>query len=52
VLLCHAHHRLIHEGGWKISGHPADVLRFHDPGGRPLRSATLSRVNPQVQQAV
>ena len=37
VLLCHAHHRLIHEGGWKISGHPAEDLRFHDPGGRPLR---------------
>jgi hypothetical protein len=52
VLLCHAHHRLIHEGGWKISGHPADELRFHDPGGRPLRSATPSQVNPQVQQAV
>jgi hypothetical protein len=52
VLLCQAHHRLIHEGGWKISGHPADDLRFHDPRGRPLRSAILSQVNPQVQQAV
>jgi hypothetical protein len=39
VLLCHAHHRLIHEGGWKISGHPAENLRFHDPGGRLLRPA-------------
>jgi hypothetical protein len=37
VLLCHAHHRLIHEGGWRTSGHPARDLRFHDPGGRPLR---------------
>ena len=36
VLLCDAHHRLIHEGGWKISGHPAWVLRFHDPTGRVL----------------
>ena len=34
VLLCHAHHRLVHEGGWRISGHPARDLRFHDPGGR------------------
>jgi hypothetical protein len=33
VLLCHAHHRLIHEGGWRISGHPESDLRFHDPGG-------------------
>src|ERR671918_732034 len=38
VLLCHAHHRLIHEGGWRTSGHPARELRFHDPGGRPLRT--------------
>jgi hypothetical protein len=40
VLLCHAHHRLIHEGGWRTSGHPARDLRFHDPGGRPLRTMT------------
>jgi hypothetical protein len=38
VLLCSAHHRLIHEGGWKVSGYPAEDLRFHDPGGRPLRT--------------
>ncbi|HJV05168.1 MAG TPA: DUF222 domain-containing protein [Actinomycetota bacterium] len=37
VLLCHAHHRLIHEGGWRISGHPGRDLRFHDPTGRALR---------------
>jgi Domain of unknown function (DUF222)/HNH endonuclease len=36
VLLCHAHHRLIHEEGWRTSGHPNHDLRFHDPGGRPL----------------
>ncbi len=39
VLLCHAHHRLIHEGGWRISGHPGRDLRFHDPTGRALRRA-------------
>jgi hypothetical protein len=39
VLLCHAHHRLIHEGGWRTSGHPGRDLRFHDPTGRPLRRA-------------
>src|SRR5919106_2347331 len=38
VLLCHAHHRLIHEGGWRTSGHPARELRFHDPGGRVVPS--------------
>ena len=38
VLLCHAHHRLVHEGGWRTSGHPGGDLRFHDPTGRALRS--------------
>jgi hypothetical protein len=38
VLLCHPHHRLIHEGGWRTSGHPGRDLRFHDKGGRPLRT--------------
>jgi hypothetical protein len=47
VLLCHAHHRLIHEGGWKISGHPAEDLRFHDPGARPLRT-----IPPEVPSRV
>ena len=36
VLLCWTHHRLIHEGGWRTSGHPGTELRFHDPTGRPL----------------
>jgi hypothetical protein len=45
VVLCHAHHRLIHEGGWRTSGHPARDLRFHDPGGRAVldRSPDLLR---------
>jgi hypothetical protein len=39
VLLCHAHHRLLHEGGWRTSGHPEWDLRFHDPGGKTLRQS-------------
>lgn len=50
VLLCHAHHRLIHEGAWRISGHPGEDLRFHDPGGRPLRPAHYSRAQPVGRQ--
>jgi Domain of unknown function (DUF222)/HNH endonuclease len=46
VLLCHAHHRLIHEGGWRTSGHPARDLRFHDPGGRPLRTMETAALVP------
>jgi uncharacterized protein DUF222/HNH endonuclease len=34
VMLCHAHHRLVHEGGWTIRGHPGQRLGFHDPTGR------------------
>ena len=40
VLLCHAHHRVVYEGGWSTTGHPAKDLRFHDPTGRALRSPT------------
>jgi hypothetical protein len=35
VLLCGAHHRLIHEGGWRIGGKPGRDLQFYDPRGRP-----------------
>jgi hypothetical protein len=36
VLVCHAHHRLVHEGGWSIRGRPGagGELRFCDPRGR------------------
>src|SRR5437899_12978285 len=41
VLLCHGHHRLVHEGGWTTSGHSTHDLRFHDPTGRLLRAFTI-----------
>ena len=44
VMLCHAHHRLVHEGRWTIGGHPAQRLRFHDPGGR--EAFARSRAGP------
>jgi hypothetical protein len=47
VLLCHAHHRLIHEGGWRTSGHPAGGLRFHDPSGRIVPTGR-PRPRPEV----
>jgi hypothetical protein len=34
VRLCRTHHRLVHEAGWRITGHPDRRLRFHDPGAR------------------
>ncbi len=35
VLLCNRHHRLIHEGGWRIGGTPGVDLQFYDPRGKP-----------------
>jgi hypothetical protein len=43
VLLCSSHHRLLHEGRWKVSGRADGELRFHDPGGRVLRSRSPTR---------
>lgn len=36
VLLCHAHHRLLHEGGWRLRGHPAGELTWMRPDGTRL----------------
>jgi hypothetical protein len=51
VLLCHAHHRLVHEGGWRISGYPDEELRFHDPTGKPLRTYWQGELLQGVAQA-
>ncbi len=37
VLLCPYHHRLVHDGGWRLLKDGADRLRFLRPDGRPLR---------------
>jgi Domain of unknown function (DUF222)/HNH endonuclease len=47
VRVCTTHHRSLHEGGWKVTGHPDHHLRFHDPGGRPSgsrRERVLARI--------
>ncbi|MEX2292764.1 MAG: DUF222 domain-containing protein [Acidimicrobiales bacterium] len=36
--LCWHHHRLVHEGGWEITGNADDELTFTSPYGRELRS--------------
>ncbi len=41
LLLCHAHHRLLHEGGWSLSGRPSIELEFRDARGQ-LRPETRS----------
>ncbi len=42
VTLCGTHHRLIHEGGWRIGGDAGGELRFHDPAGRVRARASPS----------
>ena len=37
TLLCGAHHRRLHEGGWTIRGRPPDGLEFVDRWGRVRR---------------
>ena len=40
------HHRLIHEGGWTITGDPNGEVTFHDPDGNP-RGTTRPRNPPK-----
>jgi hypothetical protein len=40
VLVCPFHHRLLHEGGWRIEGDPNRVLTFVSPQGRRLAEHT------------
>jgi len=46
VLLCAAHHRLVHEGGFRVSG-DANALRFERPDGS-LIVATPALVQPST----
>ena len=36
ISLCPYHHRLIHEGGWRISGDPNGEIVWITPGGSPF----------------
>ena len=40
VLLCRRHHRLLHEGGFAMTGTPDTKLRFFAPSGEPVLPAT------------
>ncbi|MBN2114648.1 MAG: DUF222 domain-containing protein, partial [Acidimicrobiia bacterium] len=37
VTLCGHHHRLVHEGGWRLVGHPERQLTFLRPDGTAFR---------------
>jgi Domain of unknown function (DUF222) len=42
------HHRLIHEGGWTVTGDPNGELTFHDPDGRPRGTSRPRRRPPPI----
>jgi 5-methylcytosine-specific restriction endonuclease McrA len=42
ALLCRRHHRVVHEGGYRIERDPDGTLRFLRPDGRPLPSVPPS----------
>ncbi len=53
AILCGYHHRLVHEGGWTIHGHPGRTLRFRRKDGKvlpseptPVRADLLARLLP------
>jgi hypothetical protein len=42
------HHRLIHEGGWTVTGDPNGELTFHDPDGNPRGSSRPRKRPPPI----
>ena len=42
------HHRLVHEGGWTITGDPNGEITFHDPDGNPRGSSRPRRRPPPI----
>jgi hypothetical protein len=41
LCLCRRHHRLMHEGGWTITGDPNSDVWFHSPDGAVLAAQPL-----------
>jgi hypothetical protein len=52
VQLCSHHHRLVHEGGFRVSAGTGGAVSFRRPGGRAVRpaspAATGELPNPKV----
>lgn len=48
IILCKRHHRLTHEGGWKVEGEPDQELRFIRPSGGVLRTGPPP-VRPEIR---
>jgi hypothetical protein len=46
ALLCHRHHRAVHEEGYEVARGPDGALRFKRPDGRPLPEVPLPAAVP------
>jgi hypothetical protein len=46
ALLCHRHHRLFDQGGWRMVIEGADVTYVRDPSVKPVHLRTLADVGP------
>jgi hypothetical protein len=42
ALVCRAHHRAVHEGGWRLTRHPDGRLTATPPHRRPQRAPTAA----------
>jgi hypothetical protein len=38
ISLCRRHHRMVHEGGWRVRGNADEVVEFVRPDGKVVRS--------------
>ncbi|MCU1387977.1 MAG: hypothetical protein JWL72_1315, partial [Ilumatobacteraceae bacterium] len=54
ICLCRTHHRLMHEGGWTITGDPRGDLWFHRPDGtiQPAGPIRVDDVDGDLPYAV
>lgn len=48
VTLCTAHHRLVHDGGWKVSRAQNGELQFASPAGSPVQAVPLRESVPET----
>ena len=48
TLLCHHHHRLVHEGGYGLRRTLAGTLEFTTPDGKPIPAAATKRFRGNV----
>jgi hypothetical protein len=51
VTLCGSHHRMLHEGGWRIEGDPNGDVRFISPDGR-VWSQGPPEIRPEVRARI